>query len=152
MEYSYSCRSVSLLELCDVERAKAKKCYPKGSCYIQISACRRKGLEQFKMLHTNAQLESRYAVVIPKIKIYSAYLLIALNNSADEFMHKYVGTNINIQIENFGYFKMLFHDDYNEQKHIAEQFEVIEKLEEYERQQIKKCEDIKKWSLDNLFV
>lgn len=152
MEYGYRCRSVSLLELCDIERSKSDKLYPKGSCYIQISACRRKGLEQFKMLHTDARLESKYAVVIPKIKIYSAYLLITLNNSADEFMCKYVGTNINIQIENFRHFKILFHDDYDEQKRVAEQFEVIEKLEEYERQQIKRYKDIKKWSLDNLFV
>lgn len=151
-KHNYNCRSFSLLDIADIERAVKGKIYPSGTCYIQVSAARRKGLEQFKMLHTDSELESKYVAILPKVKTIPFYFLIALNNSADEFMERYVGTNINIQVENFKYFKLKFHDDIKIQKHIAEQFEIIEKYEEYERQTISRYKGVKEWCLDNMFI
>ena len=73
-------KTVNLLDIANVDRAGGKE-YPKGTIYIQISAARRDGLSQFKILKESAVLESKYAVVIPNQYIVPEYLIYALERS-----------------------------------------------------------------------
>lgn len=148
----FKCRKVKLAEIADVERAAKDKIYPAGTVHIQVSACRRSGLEQFRILREAGTIESKYAVIVPKVQAHPLYLCLALERCADEFMHRYVGSNINIQVENFKYFTLEWHDDYNTQKYIAELMGVFDKAIRGEEECIEALTDYKKYMLANMMI
>ena len=152
MGYNFCTRRVSLLDIADIERAVKGKIYNSGTVYIQVSACRRAGLEQFFALKESQEVESKYAVILPKFPMVSEYLLEALNRCADEFMFKYVGSNINIQIETFKYFMIDWHDDLDTQRFIAAFSQTMDKALEQSDSERKHIENLKKYMLANLMA
>lgn len=113
-------REVGLYDIADVERAVNGKIYPAGTVYIQVSACRKAGREQFMETAEAGTLESKFAVILPKVPTAPGYLRVALENGAEEFMRKYVGSNINIQPDNFKFFRLGWHDKVEDQKRVAD--------------------------------
>lgn len=145
-------QKVNLTEIADVQRANEKNIYPVGTIYIQISACRRSHLEQFKMLEAPQKLENKYAVIIPKIKINPRYLKIALERAAEEFMVRFVGDSINIQIDAFKNFELEIHNDLDTQDYITNFCKSMDNSIEMETQQIKKIGEMKKYFLGKMMV
>lgn len=152
MDYNFCTRRVSLLEMADIERAVKGKIYKSGTIYIQVSACRRAGLEQFFALKESREIENKYVVILPKLHVVNEYLLEALNRCADEFMFKYVGSNINIQIETFKYFMLNYHDDLDTQQFIAAFSQTMNKALEVSDSEMKQVENLKKYMLANLMI
>lgn len=146
------CRRMMLPEIADVERAVSGKIYPAGTVYVQVSACRRKGLEQFHMLEADSPIEGKYAVVVPKVDAYPPYLRTALNEYADRFMYRYVGTNINISIHDFKYFELGWHDSLEEQRRVMAILDPMEQEIKQEEEAIKAVKDFKTQMLNDMMV
>lgn len=117
--YSFRCRRVLLPEVASVERAVRGKIYPAQTIFIQVSASRRAGLEQWHISREAGEIENKFAVLIPRTGFDPYYLLIALERGAPEFMHKYVGTNINIQLDALKLYEFDYHEDRQAQELIA---------------------------------
>ena len=143
-------KTVNLLDIANVERASGKE-YPKGTIYIQISAARRDGLSQFKMLKQSAVLESKYAVVIPNQYIVPEYLVCALERSGKEWRHKYVGNNINIQIDAFKWLKLQYHPDIEAQKFVANIMQAIDNEIASVANTIQQEKELKRYMIANMF-
>ena len=107
------------------------------------------GISQGEMVLYMAVL---HAVILPKFPMVSEYLLEALNRCADEFMFKYVGSNINIQIETFKYFMIDWHDDLDTQRFIAAFSQTMDKALEQSDSERKHIENLKKYMLANLMA
>lgn len=143
-------RIVNLLDIATVERARGKE-YPNGTIYIQISAARRDGLSQFKMLKQSAVLESKYAVVIPNQYIVPEYLIFALERSGKEWRHKYVGNNINIQIDAFKWLKLQYHPDIEAQKFVVNIMQAIDNEIASVANTIQQEKELKRYMIANMF-
>lgn len=145
------CRDVTLPEIATVERAVNGKTYPTGTVYIQVSACRRSNLEQFKKLEKESAIESKYAVINPIVPALPDYLQITLERSAREFMERFVGTNINIQMEAFNCFSMKWHDDILDQKFVVDALKPIELSIKSVKKEIEAVQLAKRYFLGTMF-
>lgn len=141
-------KSVKLNEIAKIERGKNKP-YPKGTIYIQVSACKREG--RWEILEEESFLESKHAIVEWKIPINTTYMVEVLNSTVGEWKHKYVGTNINIQMEAFDYYKLMYHTDIKLQNKIAETFEKINFLQKSEEKIIENLKKHKQHKLQRMF-
>ena len=145
-------REVKLTDIAIVEKAKKGKIYPAGTVYIQVSAASHIVAEEcFRITKESGTLEHKYAVIKPVVKCHPAYLQMALKAFSEQFMQKYVGSNINIQIESFNYFKLNWRDNYETQVRIAALFENVETQIENEEKVVEKAKQLKRYYLDNMF-
>lgn len=145
-------REVGLYDIADVERAVNGKIYPAGTVYVQVSACHRAGLEQFMETTEAGTLESKFAVILPKVPTAPGYLRVALENGADEFMRKYVGSNINIQMENFQFFRLGWHDKVEDQERVATLLGTMEQNICAAENALKELDDMKKYFLECMMI
>lgn len=53
---------VPITDLCEVERAKAGKPYPPGTCYVTLSAAN----DKVSQLLDGGEIETRYAALVPR--------------------------------------------------------------------------------------
>lgn len=143
-------KKVKLTDIAYIERAVKDRVYPAGTVYIQVSACRRAGLDQFFLTSEAGPLESKYAVILPKERTDSVYMVEVLNLNADSFMYKYVGTNINIQLDSFKWFELEWHPNYETQKNIGLIMTKMREEDEREEQTIEDLKDFKKWMLSEM--
>ena len=143
-------RQVKLYDVARVERAVSGKIYPAGTGYIQVSACRR--LEQFRITKEAGTLEGKYAAIIPLRPVIPEYLQITLENSAEEFMRRYVGTNINIQMSAFNNFTLRWQDDLDAQRFVVDSLSAIQHGLEAEEEAIKQVQSMKQYFLEALFA
>ena len=139
-------KEINLLDIVNIEKAKKDKQYEKGNIIIQVYAT--KG--QIFYLENKQIVESKYIVLIPKIKIHSKYLYYILSDVLPDFLIKYQ-TDINIQPEIFKFLKLKIHSDINIQNKIADILSNIDKQIENENKEIEKIKDFKKWHLDKMF-
>ena len=147
-----SSRQVRLYDVAQIERAVSGKIYPAGTVYIQVSACRRADLEQFRITKEAGTLEGKFAAIIPIRPVIPEYLQIALENSAEEFMRRYVGTNINIQMSAFHHFILKWQDDLEAQQFVVDSLSAIQHGLEAEEEAIKQVQAMKQYFLDTMFV
>lgn len=143
-------KHVKLLDIAKVERA-GNRYYPAGTIYIQISAAKRTGLPQFRILRKKTKLESKYAVVSPTVEMIPDYFVFALERAAPEWKHRYVGNNINIQMDAFRYFELDYHEDICTQKYICDSLREVQKQIENVERQIGYEQRLKKYMLKNMF-
>lgn len=112
-----------LTSLAEVKRTEKGRIYPKGTLYIQVSACKRGGEGAWNILDHESTLEDKYAVAIPKIDIIPKYLQIALDYQTPRWHARYVGTNINISMDTFDSLEVEYDDDLEKQKRYVEMIE-----------------------------
>lgn len=140
-----------LTSLAEVERAKKDKKYKKGTIYIQVSACKRGGESAWNILKEESTLESKYAVVIPKIEIMPEYLKLALERYTPEWHARYVGTNINISMDAFEFLQIKYSTDLNKQKRYVEMVNTVEKAISEQEEIVDEYVKMKEWYLGKMF-
>ena len=127
-------RQVRLYDIADVERCRSGVIYPKGTVYIQVSACAKNSAEKWHITETAGELPGKYAAVLPKLPVIPLYLLEVLEYTAEEFFCRYIGSSINIQPELFKYYVIPFHFDLREQQEVLDVLRPIkEDIEAVER-------------------
>lgn len=142
----YATQKVNIYDICDVQRASGV--YDQGTVYLRISATDGKILILDKM----QELESKYCVFVPKVVVLPEYLKIAIERTFPEFLEKYVGTNINIQIDAFKWFELEFHFNKEIQRDIVEKLRNIEKSIEAEEEEISKIKEFKRVMLAKMMM
>lgn len=144
------CQRIRLSDIATVERAQKKLVYPKETIYVQVSACKKTDSNIFYMTQKEGHIETKYAVIVPTEQVVPAYLKIALNNAAGEFMQKYIGDNINIQMELFKYFELDYHRDISTQRYICEKIGEVDNAIMAEQLLCDNWKDFKKVMLDKM--
>lgn len=138
-------KEVKLIDIVDIERAKKGKMYDVGCVIIQVSATD----GQIYVLNEIQEIETKYAVIIPKIDVNGFYLKIAIEKELPKFLHQNQ-TEMNLQMDSFNVLKIKLHNretqDYLEQI-LKEYDDALEK----EREIIDELKDMKKYYLANMF-
>ena len=138
-------KEVKLIDIADIERAKKGKMYDAGCVIIQVSATD----GQIYVLDEIQEVETKYAVIIPKIDVNGFYLKIAIEKELPKFLHQNQ-TGMNLQMDSFNVLKIKLHNretqDYLE--HILKKYD--DGLEK-EREMIEELKDMKKYYLVNMF-
>ena len=96
------------------------------------------------------RLEGKYAVLIPKITIIPEYLCIALERVAPEFLRKYVGDNINIQMDAFRWLELEYHINPDTQRYIADSVKIMQQGIDAENAEIEAIRELKKYMLNKM--
>lgn len=144
----YDRRTVRLLDVAEVERAKAGKTYPAGSILIQVSAT--KG--QMRMLEEPGEVEAKYAAIVPTATdIYPPYLFFVLDMVMPRFLARYQ-TTINIQVDVFKHLEFEVHNEPETQREIVEAFAKLDERIADEQRAIDRLKDFKAWHLDTMFA
>lgn len=140
-----SYKEVKLIDIADIERAKKGKMYDAGCVIIQVSATD----GQIYVLSEVQEVETKYAVIIPKESINGYYLKVAIERELLKFLHQNQ-TGMNLQMDSFKALKIKLHNretqDYLEQ--------ILKKYDdglEKEREIIDELKDMKKYYLANMF-
>lgn len=117
---------IKLYDIADIVRCGGGVIYPAGTCYIQVSACAKNSADKWHITEAAGELLEKYAAVIPKVPIIPLYLREALEFTAEEFFCRYIGSNINIQMDLFKYYTLPFHWDLTEQQKVINVLKPIE--------------------------
>lgn len=141
-----------LTDIADVVRTTKGTVYPKGTIYIQVSACSKTEDNPFKLLGGNAELESKYAVVIPKIDIIPEYFIEVLAMAAPKWRHRYIGSNINIQMDCFKFLVVMYHNEHETQQYVIDTLEHFKNAIERTKSEIEATKEFKRWSLDKMMI
>lgn len=136
-----------LIDIADIERAKAGKLYPAGCTLIALSATN--GESDNKYHAKDGEVEPRYAVVKPKIEILPKYLFISIQMAFPTFYQGWQ-TGINLQFDKLRFLKVKIHE-LETQAAIVEFYKKMTQLEQKQEQLIQKAQDMKKGYLDKLF-
>lgn len=152
MDKCQSLTSSVLTDIAEVRRTEKGKIYPKGTVYIQVSACNKNSKDSWMILEDPGCLEDKYAVAIPNIDIEPDYFRIALEEATPEWFARYVGTNINISMDAFKYFIVRYNENKEQQAKYVEMIRTVEKEIALVRESIAANKDIKEWYLSKMFV
>lgn len=134
-----------LTDVADVERARNGVLYPKGTVYIQVSATH----GQVHQLHKAGTIETKYAIIKPKIDIYMPYFKIAFERCVPEFLARYQST-INIQMSDFSFFEIDLHPDSKTQMEIVSLMEKCNEAENAEKDIVEQLKTLKKIALSKM--
>ncbi len=145
-------KTVKLTDIADIERGRSGAKYPAGTCYIQVSACAKNSVEKWHITSSDTELPGKYAAVLPKVPVVPQYLREALEYSADEFFCRYVGSNINIQMDMFEGYTLLFHKSTDDQRTCVEMLAPITRDIENEEKEVMLWENLKQYFVASLFV
>lgn len=144
-------KKARLIDVADIERCRSGVVYPAGTCYIQVSACAKNSAAKWHITEQDTELPGKYAAVLPKIPIVPLYLLETLEYSADEFFCRYVGSNINIQLDIFKYYTISLHERLEDQQEVVNVLTPIKQDIEITQREISRWHDLKTFSLENMF-
>lgn len=145
-------KTVKLTDIAEIERCRSGVKYPAGTCYIQVSACAKNSVEKWHITDKDTELPGKYAAVLPKVPAVPEYLREVLEYSADEFFCRYVGSNINIQMDMFKDYTLLFHENTDDQRACVEMLASITQDIENEEKEVMLWENLKQYFIANLFV
>lgn len=137
---------VNIFDVADIERALQGKIYPAGSTLIALSATR----GQVEYMPEAGYVETRYAVVVPKVVCVPYYLFLVIQEAFPEYLSKYM-TGINLQFDNLKYLEVEWHKDVEAQAYISEMMRQADDAVDKVQQEIERLEDMKKFFLDRLF-
>lgn len=139
-------KMVRLIDVADVERAQKGKVYPAGSILIALSAT--KG--QVEYVDLDSEIESRWAVAVPKTGCESKYLYYSILTEFPRFIHIHK-TGINLQMDELKYLRIHIHPP-EIQKKIEHYFSIIEQMEKKEEQEVERWKNIKKSYLEKMLL
>lgn len=152
MDRYQSLTSSKLTDIAEVRRVEKNRVYPQGTVYIQVSACNKSDKDKWMIMKEPGSLDSKYAVVVPKIDIDADYLRIALEDATPKWFARYVGTNINISMDAFKFFVVKYTEDKATQRRYGEMVKSVEEEMALIQESIEKGKKVKQWYLTKMFI
>jgi hypothetical protein len=152
--HSYSYEEKRITDLGKMERAQTGKIYPKGTPYIRVSACSKNDEDKWFITDKPQELEGKYAVFLldSDRDDDTKYLLEMFEMSVSDFLGKYVGDAINISMDLFKFYKIIYTSDKTVQEETVRMCRMIEEETKRTQEFKKLLEQSKKWFMDKMFV
>lgn len=138
---------VNIYDIADIERAVKGKIYPAGCTLIPLSAATS---TPNKYMKEPGDVETRYAVAIPKDGVNSKYLFIAIERAYERFKYRYM-TTINMQFGQLKHLELDYHEDGKVQDEIVRMVEEAERLERKEQAIVEHLQAQKKYFMGTMF-
>lgn len=137
---------VPISRLCTVERAINGKTYPKGTCYVTLSAAH----DTVMQLAEDGPIESRYAALTPLENVDSDYLKIVLDRAFPRWLMAH-RTGINLQFAELSTLTVEWHERKKDRRAVVENTRMVDKLLANESQTIDELKKLKSFALIRMF-
>ena len=138
---------MKLRDIAAVERAKSGVIYPADTIAIQVSATN----GQVIFTEDDAEIESKYVIITPKIIINTHYLYMVLVLVMEE-QSKKIKTGLNIQVEAVEGLKIPKLHKMADQIAISLAFKKMDADMKAQEQVISSLKEVKRYLVDNMFV
>ena len=149
---NWNLRSDFLADIATISRAQSDQIYPSGTIYVQVSACKKYTSAIWNILEQPSRLESKYAVISPKVDFVPHYMVVALERVTDEWMSRYIGSNINIAMDAFNHLKVDWHPDVRQQLEILSRLKPVDDMIKQVEETIRLEKEAKRWLLSKMLV
>lgn len=138
---------VPISRLCTVERAVNGKTYPKGTCYVTLSAAH----DTVMQLTEDGPIESRYAALTPLENVDSDYLKIVIDRAFPRWLMAH-RTGINLQFAELSTLTVEWHERKKDRRAVVENTRMVDKLLANESQTIDELKKLKSFALLRMFT
>ena len=139
-------RMVPVTELCDVERARADRTYPAGTCYVTLSAAH----DTVMQISEDGHIETRYAAIVPRVGVDAEYLKVVLDRTFPRWLAAH-HTGINLQFGELSTLCVEWHDSEEMRNAVVEATNRMNELLEAESRTIDGLKDLKQYLLVRMF-
>ena len=139
---------VLLKNLANVDRVKKGQIYRSGTVYIGVSATRGGDVHY---LEENGEIEDKYAAVEFDGRYNSKYLYYAILSVHEMWLTKYI-QNINVPISDLKEMEIDIITDIDRQNEIVNKLNLLDAWAESEKQMISAWKNVKKTSLEKMFI
>lgn len=140
-------RIVPITELCEVERAKADRMYPAGTCYVTLSAAH----DTVMQIDEDGHIETRYAAIVPHGDIDTDYLKVVLDRAFPRWLAAH-RTGINLQFGELPTLMVEWHDDTNTRRDVVSAVRRLDELADMESRTIEGLKTLKQYLTIRMFA
>lgn len=138
---------IPITELCEVERARADRIYPAGTCYVTLSAAH----DTVMQISEDGPIESRYAAIVPHEDVDTDYLKVVLDRAFPRWLATH-RTGINLQFGELATLTVEWHDSPETQRDVVNAAKRLDELADMERRTIDGLKELKQYLLLRMFV
>lgn len=146
-QHSLAYSLVPVSELCDVERAKAGKIYPAGTCYVTLSAAH----DTVMRIDEPGEIETRYAAIVPRDGTDPDYLFIMLQRAFPRWLMAH-RTGINLQFKELATLRVEWHTDEATRCVLVDECAALDHEAEMIEQRIETLKELKRYLMGTMFV
>lgn len=140
-------RKLPITELCEVERARADRTYPAGTCYVTLSAAH----DTVMQIGEDGPIESRYAAIVPHEDVDADYLKVVLDRAFPRWLAAH-RTGINLQFGELATLMVEWHDSPETQRDVVMAVKRLDGIAEMERKTVDSLKELKQYLLLRMFV
>ena len=141
-------KRIKLIDIADIRRLKKNEAVEDNTILLQLSASRGQVdfIEKGQIINT-----TKYAIIIPKIKLNPRYLYLIICREMEEFCQVYQ-TGINIQLDELDNLKIDYHEDIKVQDIIVAYDSLYQEEIKREEAAVESLKIFKKSLLTKLFI
>lgn len=140
-------RMVPITEICIVERAKADRTYPAGTCYVTLSAAH----DTVMQIGEDGHIETRYAALVPRDGVDADYFKVVLDRAFPHWLAAH-RTGINLQFGELATLSVEWHDSPETLSDVANAAKRLDELADMEQRTIDGLKELKQYLLLRMFV
>ena len=140
-------RRVPVSDVCEIERGRADRVYPTGTCYVALSATN----DNVNQLKEPSEIDGRYAVLVPKDENNGDYLKVVLDRAFPRWLMAH-RTGINLKYEELASLMVEWHEDADMRLQVVVMTQKLNALIDMEVKTIDELKDAKQYLLLRMFV
>lgn len=142
-----ACRRIPVSDVCEIERGRAGRVYPAGTCYVALSATN----DIVNQLKEPSEIDGRYAVLAPKDEKDGDYLKVVLDRTFPRWLMAH-RTGINLKYEEIASLMVEWHEDADMRQEVVTMTRKFNALIDMEQETIGKLKETKQYLLLRMFV
>ena len=136
-------RKLPITELCEVERARADRTYPAGTCYVTLSAA------NDTVMH--GHIETRYAALVPYEGVDADYLKVVLDRAFPRWLAAH-RTGINLQFGELSTLSVEWHESPDARHEVGDAARRLDEIADMERRTVDGLKELKQYLLLRMFM
>lgn len=135
-------RKIFVSDVCEVERARAGRVYPAGTCYVALSATN----GTVNQLREPSEIDGRYAALVPRDARDGDYLRVVLERAFPRWLAAH-RTGINLKFEELATLTVEWHEDADTRREVTEACQRLDGLARAEEATAASLKDVKQYLL-----
>lgn len=140
-------RKLPITELCEVERARADRTYPAGTCYVTLSAAH----DTVMQIDEDCHIETRYAALVPREGIDADYLKVVLDRAFPRWLAAH-RTGINLQFGELSTLSVEWHESPDARHEVVDAARRLDEIVDMERRTVDGLKELKQYLLLRMFM